>query len=158
MPWRALLFALFFSGCELINPDPTRPSTNPSVPKAPDVVLDWLPGIAGSSWKLLTELSGGRLAVDPEAKDALTALAACTDPVVACYTPGTKDLQTCLDAQASCATPTPWTEAAPCCPAACKTAFADALAAGVVPARAFERVFFTEPDCFPGVRALLEAP
>lgn len=151
--------AVAVAGCDLVNPDSTKPPvTSPPVATVPDLDLKWLPGLPNSSLKLLADVSGGLLAVDEEASDALTALAACTGRVVYCYAPGSLDLKACLEAQPSCGTDAPWTEATPCCPAACKAAYADALSAGEAPNRAFERVFFTQPDCFPGVRALLEAP
>jgi len=156
---RCALLALLLTGCGLINPDPTKPpDTPPPVATVPDLELKWLPSVPDSSLKLLADLSGGRLAVDPNAKDALTGLAACTDPVTYCYAPGSKDLKTCLDEMPSCKTGTPWTEETPCCPGDCKLAYAAALTAGEAPNKAFERVFFLEPDCYPGVRALLEAP
>lgn len=159
MHWRVVLLALALTGCDWINPDPTKPPDKPPPPATvPDLELKWLPALPDSSLKLVTELSGGRLALDPDASDALTALASCTDVVTTCYAPGSVDLGTCLEAVPSCATQTPWTESAACCPAACKTAFAAAVQGGLVPNRAFERVFFLEPDCFPGVRAMLEAP
>lgn len=156
---RCALLALLLTGCELINPDPTKPPvTPPPVATVPDLELKWLPSLPDSSLKLLADLSGGRIAVDPDTKDPLTGLAACTDRVTYCYAPGSKDLKACLEAMPTCATETPWTEATACCPDACKTAFSAAVAGGEVPNKAFERVFFLEPDCFPGVRALLEAP
>jgi hypothetical protein len=156
---RIALLALVLTGCDLFNPDPTKPPPNPPpVSTVPDVELKWLPALPDSSLKLLADLSGGRLAVDPDANDALTALAACTDHVVYCYQPGSVDLRTCLQATKSCTTDTPWTESEVCCPDACKTAYAAAVASGEAANRAFERVFYLEPDCFPGVRALLEAP
>ncbi|MEW5738346.1 MAG: hypothetical protein AB1938_05440 [Myxococcota bacterium] len=159
MHWRVVLLVLALTGCELINPDPTKPSNKPPPPATkPDIEITWLPSLPGSTYKLVTELSGGRLALDPDTSDALTALGFCTDAVTTCYTPGTFELEACLEAVPDCATEQPWTEENVCCPAACKTAFAAAVTGGEAPNRAFERLFFIEPDCFPGVRAMLEAP
>jgi hypothetical protein len=55
-----------------------------------------------------------------------------------------------------CKTSRPWQESEACCPAACVDAYAKARDKGQEPVATFEQVLFTQPDCFPGVRALLE--
>ena len=98
-----------------------------------------------------------RLEFDPTAKDALVALGECVDAVTYCYAPGSKELSWCLQNTRTCSTETPWTET-PCCPQACKDGFEAAVAGGLAPPSAIEQVFFVDKDCFPGVRAALEAP
>jgi len=106
---------------------------------------------------LFAEVNGARLEFDPTAKDALVALGQCVDATTYCYAPHVKELSWCLQHTRTCATLTPWNEK-PCCPQECKDAFEVAVAGGVTPADAIEKVFFVDKDCFPGVRAALEAP
>ncbi len=109
------------------------------------------------STKLLTETSNARLEVDPTTSDALTALGACADAVSYCYAPNERSIGQCLRSTRACTTTEPWKEA-PCCPPTCVEAFAAQVDGGASERAALERVLFREPDCFPGVRAALEAP
>ena len=143
-----LVVALALSGCpqesEYVEPPPTP--------------LDFaiFPTVVGDA-KLVAEVSEARLEFDPTTKDAITALGLCVDAASYCYAPGTtKTLAWCLEHTRTCATQTPWTER-PCCPQQCKDDFTAAVAAGAAPAAALEDVFFTKRDCFPGVKAALEA-
>jgi len=104
---------------------------------------------------VLIETPAGGLQLDPRGNDALTALGACTDLITYCYQPGERSLDTCVEAVPECETSRPWQEDA-CCPAACTKAYTQARGKAQEPIAAFEKVFFLEPDCFPGVRALLE--
>jgi hypothetical protein len=124
----------------------------PQLPPVPNLVV-FGPGAT----KLLADVSNARVELDPTQRDALTALGECADLLTYCYAPPAFTLARCFSTVRACATSTPWTEAA-CCPADCRTAFTREVAAGLSPNRAFEKVLFLEPDCFPGVRAALEAP
>ncbi|MBK7863517.1 MAG: hypothetical protein IPJ65_33925 [Archangiaceae bacterium] len=107
--------------------------------------------------KLLADVGNAKLELDPTVKDPLSALAECADLLSYCYAPGSATLSQCFERLRKCTTDTPWSEA-PCCPAACQTAYEAELSAGKPPAAALEKVLFREPDCFPGVRAALETP
>jgi hypothetical protein len=126
----------------------------PRIDRPPALDLLHFPIVSGAQ-RLLIDVAAARLEVDPTASDALTGLGACVDQVVYCFKPGTRTLGDCLDATRACRTSTPWTEEA-CCPEACKVEFATRAAQGEAALETFEHVFFTTPDCFPGVRAALE--
>ncbi len=97
----------------------------------------------------------GGLQLDPQGDDAITALGACADLITYCYEPGERSMDECVQAVPQCKTSKPWDEDN-CCPAACADAYAKARDRGQEPFTAFEQTYFLEPDCFPGVRALLE--
>ncbi len=107
---------------------------------------------ADAGW-LLIEASSARIEVDPSATDAITAVGACSDLVTYCATRG-NSLDTCVSSARSCLTSIPWHEPA-CCPAACKNGYVAARAT-LAPIPAFEKAFFEDLDCFPGLRAALE--
>jgi hypothetical protein len=119
-------------------------------------LVNALPKIDGNS--VLIEVGRNRIEVDPTTNDAITALGSCTDLITYCYAPPSKSLAACVQDAKACATATPWTESAACCPSDCKTAFSAEVAAGATPLAAFQKVFFNAPNCFPGVNALLETP
>lgn len=104
---------------------------------------------------VLIENPLGGLQIDPRGDDAITALGACTDLITYCFEPGERPVDECVEAAPQCKTSKPWEED-DCCPAACAKAYAKARDKGQEPFTAFEQTFFLEPDCFPGVRALLE--
>ena len=106
---------------------------------------------------MLADVSNARVEIDPTQRDALTALGECADLLSYCYAPPNFTLARCFASVKGCATEMPWSEPA-CCPAACRDAFNREVAAGLAPNAALDRVLFREPDCFPGVRAALEAP
>lgn len=145
-----LVAVLAFAGCDL------GKSAQKVLAKAPKVDLSLLPGVDGAS-KLLMDVGQARIEIDPTQSDAITALGECADEVTYCYARGAVDLPGCVEATPTCASATPWTEAT-CCPSDCKTAYAKAVKKGEAPVDAMERIFFLEPDCFPGVRAALETP
>lgn len=97
----------------------------------------------------------GGLQLDPRGSDAITALGSCTDLITYCFEPGKRSLDECMDSVPRCKTSKPWEEDE-CCPSACADAYAKARDKGQEPVAAFEQTFFLEPDCFPGVRTLLE--
>ena len=113
--------------------------------------------VGAGATKLLADVGNARLEIDPTQKDALTALAECADLVSYCYAPGTLTVSQCLHNARKCETTQPWGEA-PCCPQACADAFDAEVGAGMNHVDALEKVLFRQPDCFPGVRALLETP
>lgn len=129
--------------------------TTSFLPRLPPVLDTFLFG-AGTT-KLLADVSNARVELDPTQSDALTALGECADLLSYCYAPPSVSLAQCFDGVRLCATSSPWNEPA-CCPLDCRTAFTREVEAGLSPNAALEKVLFTEPDCFPGVRAALEAP
>jgi hypothetical protein len=108
----------------------------------------------GSLFSLI-ETSAGSIQLNPASSDALTAVGTCTDLITYCFEPGARSLDTCVDAAPRCKTSEPWKEA-DCCPSACTDAYSQARRQGQEPIAAFEKAFFLEPDCFPGIRSLLE--
>jgi hypothetical protein len=135
-----LVSVTLVSGCEAL--------------KEPLAGINLLPAVQGAQ-RLLAEVSAARLEVDPTVSDPFTALGSCVDTVTACYLPGVRDLSVCLASTDTCKTDAPWAEPT-CCPAACKTALADRLAAGEEQLQALEGAFFGSPSCFPGVQQALE--
>jgi hypothetical protein len=126
------------------------------LPELPKVDLPSIPLPKLNTGNLvLIETPAGGLQLDPRGNDAITALGACTDLVTYCFEPGKRTLDQCMEAVPQCKTSRPWQED-DCCPAACTDAYAKARDKGQEPISAFEQVFFLEPDCFPGVRTLLE--
>lgn len=105
---------------------------------------------------LLIEAAQARIELDPSVSDPITAVGACTDSITYCVSPGERTLADCVFSVPACTTSTPWNEPLACCPSACKSAFELLRRQGVEPLAAFERTFFLEPDCFPGVRDALE--
>ena len=116
-----------------------------------------LSAFGAGATKLLADVGNARLELDPTRRDALTGLAQCADLISYCYAPGTATVTQCFASSRKCTTTEPWNEQ-PCCPDACAIAFEAELGAGLNHVDALEKVLFLEPDCFPGVRALLEAP
>ncbi|MBE2249397.1 MAG: hypothetical protein IAE78_07585 [Myxococcus sp.] len=127
----------------------------PQLPPPPNLAV--FAGLGAGASKLLADVANARVEIDPTQSDALTALGECADLLSYCYAPPAFTLARCFTATRTCTTQTPWTEAA-CCPAACRDAFTRETNAGLPPNAALEKVLFREPDCFPGVRAALEAP
>ena len=113
--------------------------------------------VGSGATKLLADVSNARVEIDPTQSDALTALGECADLLSYCYAPPSFTLERCFSTARTCTTETPWTEQA-CCPQTCRDAFTREVTAGLSPKAALEKVLFREPDCFPGVRAALEAP
>lgn len=121
-------------------------------PISPDTAL----AVLGS--RVLANVANATLQIDPTQRDPLTALGECADLVTNCYVPGGADLAFCLELARPCDSDEPWKEKNACCPKACKTAFTAEVSSGSTQRDALEKTFFSAPDCFPGVRALLEAP
>jgi hypothetical protein len=126
----------------------------PQIPLPVPLDLALLPNADGAK-KLLVEAAGARLEIDPTSRDAITALGECLDLVSYCYEPAQRSLQSCVKSAKSCTTSTPWTESSACCPAAIFASSAVLHAAGTGQVEAFEEVFFTNPECFPGVKEAL---
>ena len=102
----------------------------------------------------LLQIANIRLEINPSLHDPLTALGACADLVTDCYHPPNVSLDQCMTSAASCRTAEPWNETA-CCPTACRDSYQRARQSGVAPTAALDRVFFQQPDCFPGVHAMI---
>lgn len=146
--WTLAVAAAWLAGCPPSEPVYVEP------PGQVDIAL--FPALTGGS-RLFADVGEARLEFDPTAKDAIVALGECVDAVTYCYVPGSKELSWCLQHTRTCASEQPWNEK-PCCPQACKDGFEAAVAGGLTPPAAIDQVFFVDKDCFPGVRAALEAP
>lgn len=127
------------------------------VPDLPKVDLPNVPLPKSAGNLLLIKTPAGGLELNPASSDAITAVGNCTDLITYCYEPGTRSIDECVESVPTCQTSKPWEEEA-CCPAACVKAYSQERKQGQEPIAAFETSFFLEPDCFPGVRSLLEAP
>ncbi len=157
MRW-CLLLALSASCSPIpstLGPDGGAGGGTSFLPRLPPVLNTFIFGTGTT--KLLADVSNARVEIDPTQSDALTALGECADLLSYCYAPPTVTLAQCFATVRLCTTSAPWNEAA-CCPLDCRTAFTTAVEAGLSPNAALEKVLFTEPDCFPGVRTALEAP
>ena len=161
---RRLLVVLVATSCGTLQPLPDGGSSGagggapfvlPQLPPPQNLALFASIGAGGN--KLLADVANVRVEIDPTQSDALTALGECADLLSYCYAPPNFTLARCFSSVKGCATQTPWAEPA-CCPAACRDAFTREVAAGLAPNAALDKVLFGEPDCFPGVRAALEAP
>ena len=143
---------------EVVWPDdwvePYAPPPEVEVPPLPPSGVDQLPTDADG---LATgfQADGVQLRFDPAIRDPITALGRCADLVSYCVRPPERTLDACVASARPCAGDRPWEEDAACCPAACQVGYAQARAGGLWPIPAFERVFFDEPTCFPGVVARL---
>jgi hypothetical protein len=126
------------------------------VPDLPKVDLPSVPLPKSAGNLLLIQTPMGGLELNPSGSDAITAVGTCTDLITYCYEPGTRSIDECVEAVPRCKTSTPWKEEEDCCPSACAEAYSRARDQGNEPITAFEKAFFLEPDCFPGVRSLLE--
>lgn len=122
-------------------------------PPPPDLTAAHLPRLANGQFLVLV-IPGAQLTIDPTLRDPVTALGACTAWITACVDPA-RSLDDCARSALPCATERPWEEAAACCPATCFEAYQQARRAGAEPLAAYGRVYFKEPDCFPGLRDLL---
>ncbi|MFZ5471981.1 MAG: hypothetical protein ACOZIN_21340 [Myxococcota bacterium] len=139
---------LLLSACGTKGKNPETPPPLPGLP---------LPQLPDGKF-LLIEASRARVELDPTVSDAITAAGACSELVTSCFDPGTTELDACVAQARGCSTSQPWTELLPCCPSACKEAYDTARAGGKEAFAAFERVFFLDGSCHPGVRTALEAP
>jgi hypothetical protein len=160
---RLLVVALLASACKIDVPGGTGGGSGGSggsggggaqSTKPPDIDL----AVFGTgATKLIADVGNSRLELDPTQRDALTGLAQCADLISYCYAPGTATVTQCFASTRKCLTQEPWNEQ-PCCPATCASAFEAELDGGLSPVDALEKVLFRDHECFPGVRALLEAP
>lgn len=170
-----LVVAVWCSGCDLLKKLPVDPpvgggsggngggggsggSQSTTPPDLTVAVQVFGTVAAGGATRLLADVGNSRLEIDPTVKDPLTGLAGCADLISYCYAPPAIGVSECFGRSRVCTTTEPWNEPSPCCPSECKTAFENEVAGGLSQALALEKVLFREPDCFPGVRAALEAP
>lgn len=146
----ALTFAL--AGCKKVEkhlpdiPDGSLPQI--ALPSFP------LPKNADGLYELL-EVAGSSIQIDPTLSDPISAVGRCTDLITACYEGGTA-LDGCVTATRRCTTNEPWKEDEDCCPSSCVDRFADERKSNPDALASYEKVFFLEPGCFPGVLAALE--
>lgn len=95
--------------------------------------------------------SGATIGFDPTRNDAVTALAACMELVLACVrTRGAPEDACVLDAPV-CQTEEPWLEMSACCAQACADAYSTRRAAGEEALGAMMNVFTADRACMPGV-------
>lgn len=139
------------AGCEKVEKHlPDIPDPDVALPTFP------LPKNANGLYELL-EVAGSSIQIDPTLSDPISAVGRCTDLITACYEGGTA-LDACVDATRRCTTHEPWKEKEDCCPSACVAGFASERKTNADALASYEKVFFLEPGCFPGVLAALEAP
>lgn len=128
-----------------------------NVPALPQVDLVTLPLPKTPDGKyLLMQLSQAHLEIDPTVRDPLTAVGDCVDQITYCYEPKSRSLDECVRSVRTCSTSTPWTEPLGCCPKACQDGYQKAVDDGLEGKAAFDKVFFEQHDCFPGVADALE--
>ncbi|MBE2249086.1 MAG: hypothetical protein IAE78_06005 [Myxococcus sp.] len=145
--------ALCVAGCDSSAAPPGKLVTYPARPRV-DLSASGLPTLANGN-TLLVEVPRARLEHDGRLKDSLTALGACVDEVIGCVSPDERSLDDCFRSVRACSTPTPWNEAAPCCPSACLEGYAAERAAGKADFEAFRQTLFVEKTCMPGLTDLL---
>lgn len=124
-------------------------------PPPPDLEAAHVPRLPDGQYLMLA-IPGAQLTLDPTLRDPVTALGTCTAWITSCVAPASRSIDDCARSAPPCATDRPWEEATACCPAACFDAYQDARRAGAEALAAYGQVYFREPDCFPGVRALLQ--
>lgn len=120
----------------------------PPVLQPPSLPTFALPKSKDGTYQLI-EVAGSQLDINPAQKDPITAVGACADLVTSCYRGG-KLLDECVAEARACKTAQPWNEEA-CCPKECAAGFFVQRSAGAAGLAAFEKVYFLEPSCFPGV-------
>lgn len=89
------------------------------------------------------------LAVDPELRDGITALADCAATVSVCLEGTSGDFDRCMRRAPVCETDTPWSEAQPCCPRACRDQYDERRAAGASGFDAYVEVMVHDGSCVP---------
>jgi hypothetical protein len=99
--------------------------------------------------------SGINLEINPEKKDALTALGGCAEWISGCFEPGSRSLDDCVRSSPECATNTPWDESEWCCPLDCKQGYYTLRWDDVEDYVAVTQVLFEDGSCMPGLTALL---
>lgn len=150
--WLALLLPLW--GCS----SPSKPELIGYLPPLPVRIEETgLLRLANGN-AFLVAVPGAALQYDPTLRDPLTALAACSQWVLGCFQPGARTLDACMSAVPACTSATPWLEAAPCCPAACKSRYLEERESTTDPYTALDAVLFQDGACLPGVNALLGRP
>lgn len=105
---------------------------------------------------LVTAAPGLSVEADERKRTPATAVGRCATWVMSCFEPASRSLDDCMRSVPSCSTQTPWDEAAPCCPGACKDEYAATRRRGVAPYEAFDAVLYVERTCVPGLVAHLE--
>jgi hypothetical protein len=126
-------------------------------PPPPNLPALGLPAFDPRSYHLSAN-GDGDLLLDPEQSDPLTALGRCAGWITACFEPPLRTLDDCARSAPACTTAEPWLEEAPCCPAACFTAYETLRLAGTSPVRALQKAYYDDGSCFPGLGALLGRP
>lgn len=99
--------------------------------------------------------AAGHIEIQPELRDPLTALGACSRWIVSCVAPGARSLDDCARSAPQCETEEPWNEETHCCPTTCFENYETIRKTGVEPMSAFDAVYFEDGSCFPGLQDLL---
>ena len=127
-------------------------------PPLPDLSALKLPVTETGGYMLFpvdTGESQGRMEIQDDLRDPLTALGACTRWIVGCVEPGSRSLDDCARSVPQCETDEPWNEEAHCCPASCYDQYAALRRTGVESIAAFDAPYFANASCFPGLEDLL---
>ncbi|MBI4818797.1 MAG: hypothetical protein HY791_21180 [Deltaproteobacteria bacterium] len=140
-------------------PPDTNPPTGRVAIAFADKPFEKLPVVDGYPTAFSGSVSGTSVALryDATLKDPVTAKGACLDVLVRCLESlpsGDASVRRCVAEAPVCATQEPWNEA-PCCPTACKDAFAAEAGASAYDA-AIEH-FADGVSCYPGLEAFLGA-
>ncbi|MDP1823621.1 MAG: hypothetical protein Q8L48_10275 [Archangium sp.] len=146
---------LLVLGCDKPSPPPEPALYTPPPRLKPEEA--GLTRLANGNYFLMAA-PGATLQYDPTLKDPLTALAACSQWLVGCFSPNERTLDACVEAVPACQTPSPWEEAAPCCPSACKDQYRQQRQGTADAFAALDAVLFVDGSCLPGVNALLGKP
>lgn len=150
----ALLVSLITSGCSGEGGTTAPPTVGQRVEFTPRERAD-LRGLGLPNTEdghpILIQIPGAQLELDPELRDAITALGSCADLLMGCVEPEVRSLDDCFFSAPRCATDTPWNEGAACCPESCFVRYAELRLGGAEELPALETSLFVERTCFPGL-------
>ena len=124
-----------------------------TAPSREDLVGLDLPVDAATGGYVLSTSADVSLVADITRRDPVTAAGACLGLMLACYAPGERNLPGCFANVPTCATRTPWEEAAACCDTSCGARYAALRAEGQPPAAAATMAILAEGSCMPGYDA-----
>lgn len=120
-----------------------------ALPPVPPNVFANLPKDPTTGNPELISVQGVSLQYDVTQKDKITAIAACSGWISACFKPGVREIDDCARSAPVCKTATPWLEDAACCPAACFERYSVARLAGRPSALAVVENYIDNSTCFP---------
>jgi hypothetical protein len=123
-------------------------------PARPDIESAGLP-LTDNGEPIAMATAGAALVVDETLRDPITAIGACANWVLDCFSPGERTLDTCFRSAPVCGLDQPWLEDEPCCPAQCFDRYREARTRGLAEYPAFDEVLFVDMSCVPGARELV---